>query len=203
MDKCPLTGLPCNQQKCIHLTDIKDYKAVKTLDLCKLCGSKFMDDGMDDEDDPMKKIPQAVADFLTILDGLLKQKMGQMSKLPLHGPQIAEPIGPVKPPCPQCGITLEEIATLARLGCPYCYAHFGEELLPVLHAAHKSIKHVGKVPKEWQKRKRAEESTQRATEAQKVPSVEELEQQMNECLEIEDYETAAKIRDQIKELKKP
>ena len=91
--------------------------------------------------------------------------------------------------CPYCGITLEQFRSQAVLGCPNDYEVFSKVLGPVITKAHNgNAKHRGKVPAG-------------AGEAAKSQSkLLELKRQLDKAVAKEDYETAAKLRDEIKQL---
>lgn len=81
--------------------------------------------------------------------------------------------------CPVCDFTLADFRKTGRLGCPDCYNVFAAE-----------ISENGGAPADIQEN--AEESP--ALRRKK------LEQSMQLAIEQEDYETAAKLRDKLKEL---
>lgn len=41
MNNCPISGLPCDLHKCLHITDIDKNKNVLTMDFCQTCVSKL------------------------------------------------------------------------------------------------------------------------------------------------------------------
>lgn len=77
-----------------------------------------------------------------------------------------------------CGTTIQDIANTSRIGCPDCYTTFKEELKPFIMNFHKAYKHIGKSPK----------------------STKDLKKALEEAIKKEDYELAAKLRDDIKKL---
>jgi protein arginine kinase activator len=90
--------------------------------------------------------------------------------------------------CPVCGISFYEFRQSGRLGCPHDYVFFGTELEPLLVNVHGDKKHVGKRPK------RGSDDTESRTE------VIRLRREMKEAIEKEDYESASKLRDQIRSI---
>jgi protein arginine kinase activator len=90
--------------------------------------------------------------------------------------------------CPVCGFTQADFKKTGRLGCSMCYATFAEGLGSLLKAMHKGIEHVGKVP----------EHAQRA--AQLNNRMRTLNENLKKAVADENYETAASLRDQIKQL---
>jgi protein arginine kinase activator len=90
--------------------------------------------------------------------------------------------------CPVCGFTQADFKKTGRLGCSMCYATFTEGLGSLLKAMHKGTEHVGKVP----------EHAQRA--AQLNDRMRTLNENLKKAVAEENYETAASLRDQIKDL---
>ncbi|HOK95567.1 MAG TPA: UvrB/UvrC motif-containing protein [Anaerohalosphaeraceae bacterium] len=89
--------------------------------------------------------------------------------------------------CPVCGMTLKRFAAEPLLGCPYDYTEFQAELLPLIEQSHNGkSRHCGKTP--------ARTSQQDRNEIMLI----QLRRQLEQAVKNEDYETAAKLRDQIK-----
>ena len=91
--------------------------------------------------------------------------------------------------CDICGIRLSEIRKSGVLGCSHDYDAFADALQPVMERAHEgATNHVGKVP-------------QRAgSDQKKMNAMLKLRAQLKTAISAEDYERAAELRDQIKEL---
>ena len=96
--------------------------------------------------------------------------------------------GPAAQRCPVCGFTQADFKKTGRLGCSSCYATFTEALLALLKAMHKGTAHVGKVPH------RAERAGQLSDRMR------DLSESLQKAVAEENYETAASLRDQIKQL---
>ena len=91
--------------------------------------------------------------------------------------------------CEVCGMTWAKFKSSGLLGCENDYAVFEEELTPLLKRAHEgATHHVGKVPA-----RRGAEGSERASR----PSVGRLRKELARAVEAEDYEAAARLRDQI------
>jgi len=92
--------------------------------------------------------------------------------------------------CEQCGITWAEFRQNGLLGCAHDYQLFEKDLTPLLQRAHEgATHHVGKVP------------TRRGgtgVPMKKTVDLAKLRKELQRSVEAEDYERAAKIRDQIK-----
>jgi protein arginine kinase activator len=93
--------------------------------------------------------------------------------------------------CPNCGFTLSQFRKEAVLGCPYDYKVFEKSLLPLIEKAHDGkTAHCGKLPSKTPK------DTKRQLELLN------LRQQLQDAVQSEDYELAAKLRDKINQLEK-
>src|SRR3990172_568864 len=90
--------------------------------------------------------------------------------------------------CPNCGISFREFRSQGRLGCPHDYIAFERELMPLLENIHGATQHVGKYPK------RAPHSSQRQFKLIK------LRNELKSAVDDEDYERAARLRDDIHKL---
>lgn len=91
--------------------------------------------------------------------------------------------------CPSCGFTAAQLKKIGRMGCPDCYEAFREGLDHLLKAMHKGTRHVGKTP------------TRLLTEGQLQGSLEILGGDLETAVREERYEDAARLKQQIQELK--
>ena len=99
------------------------------------------------------------------------------------GPQGADLV------CEDCGQTFSEFRESSLLGCPGCYKAFEGPLGPLLERAHEgATHHVGKVPR------RAG-----AGEARQV-QLQRMRKRLDIAVESEDYELAARLRDDIRRM---
>ena len=103
---------------------------------------------------------------------------------------LREPSPADKQVCPVCQITFLEFRNSGRLGCPYDYEVFRDELMPLLENIHGETRHSGKVPR------RAPRNTQQQT------TLIQLRNELKRAVAAEDYEVAARLRDQIKGIEK-
>ncbi|MBR3842972.1 MAG: UvrB/UvrC motif-containing protein [Christensenellaceae bacterium] len=87
--------------------------------------------------------------------------------------------------CPNCGYSFEDFKKSGFLGCPDCYQAFRQEILPMLRRVHGHTKHIGAVPEKADERAKARHE------------IEELKRRLAEAISEENFEEAAKLRDQI------
>jgi protein arginine kinase activator len=92
--------------------------------------------------------------------------------------------------CPGCKLTYADFKKIGRLGCGSCYTAFKKYLGPLLKRIHGSNQHLGKTP------------IKVAKVLKKKIDVQDLRYKLQQAIETEAFEEAAKIRDQIKELEK-
>lgn len=90
--------------------------------------------------------------------------------------------------CPECGLTYEEFRIRGRLGCPKDYEVFAEMLEGLLEKIHYGLEHKGRVPPSGD------------AETKRLRKIVELKRRLEEAVAREEYELAAKIRDQINKL---
>ena len=91
--------------------------------------------------------------------------------------------------CEMCGLTFAEFRESSLLGCPACYQAFEQPLGPLLERAHEGgTHHIGKVPR------RAGVGEQRQMALQR------LRRQLDEAVLAEDYELAARLRDDVQQI---
>ncbi len=92
--------------------------------------------------------------------------------------------------CPNCGMTYDQFASLSRFGCAECYGAFKEKIKPLFRKIHGSAEHSGKVPK----RQSQEFSIHR--------KIKQLKTKLQQAVEQEAFEEAARLRDEIRALEK-
>lgn len=91
--------------------------------------------------------------------------------------------------CEHCGMTYRKFRDKSLLGCPECYKAFVKRLVPLMERAHEGgSHHVGKVPR------RAGSGEHRQAQLTRMRG------RLEEALTAEDYELAARLRDDIRTL---
>lgn len=92
--------------------------------------------------------------------------------------------------CPSCGFTFQNFRKMGRLGCPKCYETYKKQLSPLLRKIHGSESHVGKIPKK------------KEAIADRAALLKEFKIRLEKAIKLEEFEEAARLRDQIKMLEK-
>lgn len=94
--------------------------------------------------------------------------------------------------CDACGISWADFKQAGLLGCENDYAAFEKDLTPIIQRAHEgATHHTGKVPA----RRAAASGT---LVAKKRGQLAKLRKDLAAAVEAEDYERAAKLRDEIR-----
>ena len=88
--------------------------------------------------------------------------------------------------CARCGTSLSAFQKSGRLGCPGCYDAFREQLQPMLQQIHGRVQHAGRQPL-------TTEDAQRTRTRREA-----ITRQMEQAIALEDFETAAVLRDQLR-----
>ena len=92
--------------------------------------------------------------------------------------------------CPHCGANFAEIRREGKVCCPGCYAAFRAELEPTIRSLHGHVEHSGRAP--------AGQSAVR----EKQNKLSTLKKALQEAIAAEQYEQAAQLRDEIRNLEK-
>jgi protein arginine kinase activator len=100
--------------------------------------------------------------------------------------QMEQASGGIEVKCPHCGFTHADFKKAGRLGCAECYKVFSEGLETLLKTMHKGTRHVGKVPQVFRQ-------NQDLTDKLKG-----LQKKLEKAIADEDFESAAKLRDELK-----
>lgn len=103
--------------------------------------------------------------------------------------QEMEPPGVPEVKCPTCGFTQADFKKHGRPGCPECYNVFHEGLEAMLKTMHKGIRHLGKVPAIFSKSRDLQER------------IANLQTRLDASIAEEDFESAAKYRDAIRDIR--
>ncbi len=142
-----------------------------------------------------QKIEKHLCDLHAAEDGLvIKSAHTPINELltkfvKLHSGEEAIASATTNLTCDNCGLTFAEFRETSLLGCPHCYKAFEQPLGPLLERAHEGgTHHIGKVPR------RAGAGEQRQMALQR------LRRQIDDAVVAEDYELAARLRDDIHQM---
>jgi len=90
--------------------------------------------------------------------------------------------------CPNCGLTYQNFRKIGRLGCSECYEAFKKQLIAILKRIHGAERHVGKVP------------LQSGRVLDEAKFLQELRLKMDKAIQFEEFEEAARLRDEIRKI---
>ena len=116
--------------------------------------------------------PEFIQNFLDAAVGLIEGVVKSEGK-------------PKEPKCRICGSTWNAIKESRAVGCPDCWAQFGQEIRKEFLAGAYGPKHTGKIP-------------ERTTDGR--PSRAFLEKELKDAVAKQNYRKAARIRKQLDEL---
>jgi len=102
--------------------------------------------------------------------------------------ELEQSVGGSDAKCPRCGFTHADFKKSGRLGCSECYNTFSEGLGGLLKSMHKGTRHVGKVPEGLR------------TKGVLTEQMNSLQKKLAKAIETENFEQAALLRDEIKQL---
>lgn len=105
--------------------------------------------------------------------------------------------------CSGCGMTLGELLNGGKVGCAKCYSVFEKSLVPTIAKIHGNVVHCGKFPethpdealKNYNENKEPEKAQLSEKEQTMI-----LKKQLKTAVDNQEYELAAKLRDEIKSL---
>ncbi|MEX1258433.1 MAG: UvrB/UvrC motif-containing protein [Gemmatimonadota bacterium] len=123
--------------------------------------------------------PTAIPENFPLTD--LLAQMGHDERVPKEGGASAS--------CSFCALTFTEFKESGRLGCPHCWSTFEGPLRSLLRRIHGGSQHLGKVylspdPSVSEREKR----------------MESLRRKLHRAVELEDFERAAELRDEIRSM---
>lgn len=115
--------------------------------------------------------------FNHLLSGLLNME---------SSPGIPTPVAPMR--CETCGMSYAQFTQAGRFGCPDCYDSFSSRLDPLLRRIQSSEAHTGKVP------------VRAGEQVKSRKRLQELRMSLQRAVASEQFEEAARLRDEIREL---
>lgn len=166
----------------VVLTEV--INGVKTEhNLCSQCATDTDLGQLLDTDFPFAKILSGILGIIPEAQDPQTQKMNQLS-------------------CPTCKMSYGEFIKHSQFGCPDCYDTFGLLLNNNIKKLQGSDTHVGKHPLYQSSGHTHAENVENARENEtKEEQLAILKSRLQEAIEEEEYEAAAKYRDEMKQLK--
>ena len=158
----------------IHVTKIMNGEK-KELMLCDECARNSQELGLG------TGTANHQFDFFNLLSGLLNNDLNQQ-------PAAFHYINPVT--CKQCGCTYEQFQRTGKLSCGSCYDSFNHQMEGLLKRIHGASRHTGKVP------------ARIGGSLKLVKEMDQLKHKLKKAVEKEEFEEAALIRDQIRQLER-
>lgn len=92
--------------------------------------------------------------------------------------------------CPNCDMSYSDFSQNGKIGCSVCYSAFADKLERMMRRIHGANAHTGKVP-------RRTGGTLAARQ-----NLNKLKRQLDACISREEYEKAATLRDEMRQLEK-
>ncbi|MFP4698526.1 MAG: UvrB/UvrC motif-containing protein [Eubacteriales bacterium] len=119
--------------------------------------------------------------FQNLLSGLLDMTENHPQKVENKSDNVS---------CPVCHMTYKTFRKTGKFGCANCYETFGLYLPPILKRIHGNYVHTGKMPKNAKKQIVVKRK------------IEDLRYKLKKAVQKEEFEEAARLRDEIRELEK-
>lgn len=154
----------------VFLTRVSQNEVVK-IQLCEECVRSM--EGMVGAAESMIAVPQLIMEYVNAL---------------AESHEDVEEFEEELLSCERCGTSSSDFRKMGLLGCQECYKVFGENLEKLVSEAERGIGHRGKMP-----RKASEKARLRKR-------LFDLEMDLAKQVAEERYESAAVVRDQIKEI---
>lgn len=108
--------------------------------------------------------------------------------------------------CKGCGSTFEDIVNMGKFGCPQCYETFEVQIDNLLNKIQGNNRHIGRIGKiekaKVENSEKPNDDNKKVKDFNNNDKLDKLKEKLKELVKAENYEEAAKIRDQIKELEK-
>lgn len=105
--------------------------------------------------------------------------------------------------CPKCHMTYEEFTKEGKFGCAECYNVFGPLIMDNLKKIQGSLSHTGKTPEKPEELPAdIHEEVKEADNKAAADNIEELRLQLKHAVQVEEYDEAARLRDEIRRLER-
>ncbi len=162
----------------IHINQFKDGKYI-FIDFCETCALK---EGLIPQTDIKKLLDEALDRLFENqqqeYQEVLKSKSRRKTEMMVEKERKEKS-------CTECGFTLSGLKTANLVGCPNDYMVFREKIAEVFKAIHGSTQYEGKIP------------TGINEDGNIRVNLRKLKAELNQAISVEDFELAAKLRDEI------
>ncbi len=164
----------CEHDATIQIHIVEAGNEPKTVNLCEECARKMMFDSIQNND---SEEYQYFQDHLKKLVGVF-----------FNEPKTFADSEEENRHCAFCGSSFHDITQTGRFGCDHCYTEFYDKVKETLRMTQGAVAHTGDVPENYREMREIQDEIARKKE------------ELQELILSEDYETAAVIRDEVKEL---
>ena len=103
--------------------------------------------------------------------------------------------------CKTCGMTYNDFINTGVFGCSDCYEVFSNPIDSLLKNLHGTSKHIGRLPKGKAEKLNVENIENKNKKEPAESKKEMLQKELEKAIKEERYEDAAKLRDELKEMK--
>jgi protein arginine kinase activator len=141
-----------------------------SIHLCRACAKKI------GWHNPLEDVKFPLAQFISSM----------MHDMSLGSAQAPPPDGEAK--CGECGLSFQEFSRTGRLGCGHCYEAFRSSMQELLRRIHGNTKHTGRRP----------QNAPKPVRTSKARSLRQLKAELDRAVADEDFEKAARLRDEIR-----
>jgi|LSQX01.3.fsa_nt_gb protein arginine kinase activator len=162
----------CQQRNAsVHITQIINNEK-KEIHLCEQCAQEH------------KELTMGTSINFTAPFGINDLLAGFLGKDNKYGskPKVSSSV------CNVCGMTYEQFTGRGKLGCANCYNVFKNTLEQAFKRIHGNTNHNGKVP------------TKAGSKVRAAREIEKLKNKLNKAVQAEEYEAAAELRDEIRQM---
>lgn len=160
----------CGERSASVIVKQQQQGKIVELNLCHVCATKNHGINMTFEQDPLA-IHQLLSNWF---------------------PNSQTSINPIRKEvatCPSCGYTFSKFLRMGKFGCADCYDTFSPHLDEIFKRFHNgNTEHTGKIP------------TSYGTTLKIKKEIEKLRKQMRVSIQEENFEEAARLRDEVKVL---
>lgn len=173
--------MPCPCQLCpatnatVHLTELSADGIRSELHVCRACIARLQID----------------LDHPSEIATLLMEKLGEESAGDEQDHVDTVAVQAPEQACPQCGLEFGAYAQNNLFGCSECYEAFAAQVGELVLRYHGSVQHAGRLPAG---------GTDLPAQAHRSATRHALNAELAEAVALEQYERAAALRDQLREL---